>query len=448
MPSSKKTSTKPAHTRRKTRSQDSEVPHSSPLTIESTNNNSSTANPVTLVAERGSVLPRQTRGENIGAPLAQTSENIAIGMPFQSHTGSPSASIVQAPSRELESLESSVLRSVTPSVSRGPLSIPSSGPPNPGQTQPRESERPYPIYGNDLHGLFTVNTNWVEPFEGKKTEDAGEWLYTFEWIADNCQWSREIRIMQLRRFLKGTARNWFDCLPKEVKQNYERTMEEFKKAFTPESTHRFYQQLMELQQSEDEDVEDYLYQLLKLCQKANTQMTDLEKMHYFVRGLWRDLQDSVISRGAKNLTEAVEAAKKKQTALDTIRGWRDNEPERARKKPRREEMVVRAVNETRNYTSDWRKPGEFKRSEHNRSPRHTYRSSGYSGEDWRTMGGKPICRGCKRVGHIVRNCPEKPQQSNREEKPELEDRPLKNATPAPQSVKKETSSTEAKVNST
>jgi len=249
------------------------------------------------------------------------------------------------------------------------------------------SSSPHPNVQNlDFRGFMTANMDWIEPFEGKRGEDAIEWIHTFDWIAESCSWDPGLKIIQFRKLMRGTARNWFDSLGVQVKQSYARVTEEFKKAFKTESIHQFYQQVMELKQGKEEDVEDFLYKMLKICQKTNAEMSDGEKMNHFVRGLLPEIKDSVITKGVRTLDDAVQAAKQKQSAIHTLNTWRDKDSGRELKRVKREDETVRNVNSHPSSSNRLNQEGDSK----NYQPyRRSYQSSWNKNQSWkRDYGGK------------------------------------------------------------
>ena len=299
-----------------------------------------------------------------------------------------------------------------------------------------------------------MGNDWIETFEGKKTEDAEEWIRNFEWIAESCCWDSKIKIIQFRRLLKGTARNWFESLANEVKQNSEQLLKEFKNTFKLEKS---YQYFMEVKQEENEEIEDYLYRMLSICRRINTQMSDVEKMNYFIKGLEPKIRVAVLSKKVGTLTEAIEIAKKKQHSIKIQRIVEENEGIRPKKKIRSEEASskvnqISQADERKHFTDSQRSERSHQNSRshyqntdyqhqnaepYNRNPEsrqwreERYQNQGthyqnqgpryqnsrpryqnqswqrFEKDDWRTMGGKPICRSCRRVGHTWKSCTER-----------------------------------------
>jgi len=258
--------------------------------------------------------------------------------------------------------------------------------------------------------FLAINNDWIESFEGKRSEDPDEWLRNFEWIAESCNWDAKIKIIQFRRLMKGTARNWFESLADNAKQNFEELLREFKFAFRTERTDQYF---MEVKQEEKEEIEDYLYRMLRICKRTNSDMSNVEKMNYFVKGLHPKIRVSVLSKKVKSLEEAVEVARKKQHTLH-IQSVIENEEARPRKKAKTEDVS------TVNQVSSERKTSPYQNESRSRDYRnrpryqnqfrpYSYNQSWkrYDQDDWRTVGGRPICRACKRVGHTWKSCTEK-----------------------------------------
>ena len=314
--------------------------------------------------------------------------------------------------------------------------------------------------------ILTMGNDWIEVFEGKKSDDAEEWIRSFQWIAESCKWDSKFKIIQFRRLMKGTARNWFESLANEIREDPEELLKEFKTVFKMEKTYPYF---VEVKQEENEEIENYLYRTLSICKRINVQMSNSEKMNYFIKGLEPRIRISVLSKKVGTLEEAVEIAKKKQHSLKISKMVEENESTRPKKKVKTEENVIKVnqvsgVDDRRpfknvpyrkrfegysdqslephyqnsrmyyrdsemhdrnserhqNQSSDRHQNPEWSyqnQGSHYQNSRPCYQNSGpryqnqswqrYEKDDWRTMGGKPICRSCRRVGHTWKSCTEK-----------------------------------------
>jgi hypothetical protein len=232
-----------------------------------------------------------------------------------------------------------------------------------------------------------------------------------------------------------------------MKRNYAqivaRLIDNFKQT---NNSYHFYRQISERKQHPDESADAYAYSLAYLFKGANKSMSEVEKITHFVKGLKSDIRGSVIDKEPKTFEEAVKIAKKKELNWKTNDKMKEDEKERLYNKrieelenkiqvieekkvedseklkesKRKEKEENNSQNKYRRYNDD-RRRGDYRRNRG--SYRGNYRENNYRRSDrqnenkgsssknekieikaWRTVEGVPICKICKKVGHMSNNC--------------------------------------------
>ena len=81
---------------------------------------------------------------------------------------------------------------------------------------------------------------------------------------------------------------------------------------------QFLNEMQKQKQTEEETVDQYIYEKLILCQKVNKNMSEMDKIGHIIQGLKPAIRDSVISWRVTTMDKIIEQAKRKEQSLRTI----------------------------------------------------------------------------------------------------------------------------------
>lgn len=163
-------------------------------------------------------------------------------------------------------------------------------PPRPSIGSPSRQQRQENQGGiyNNIPGSMTLLTNigTINPFRGSPTEDIQEWMTQFNWIANINHWSEDVRCALLPGYLEDVAKTWYSTLSVRDRGNYQviqiKLLQAFQQVISPV---QHLNQLLARTQSEQEPVETYAYNKLKLCEDLNKEMAEIDKVTYLIQGM-------------------------------------------------------------------------------------------------------------------------------------------------------------------
>ncbi|KAL9960522.1 hypothetical protein ACROYT_G033994 [Oculina patagonica] len=156
----------------------------------------------------------------------------------------------------------------------------------------------------------TISTRRPPPFHGYDSEDINRWLDKFE----NYLKLRRIDLAtptaqaELVMSLAGPAEDFYYSLPLEQKSTYAELRNLLRERFANDNqSWIIWQAVATRQQGSIESLDTYLTDLTNKFRRLN--ITDAEKMRYFVQGLRPEIRETVLLKQPKSFREAEEIAR-------------------------------------------------------------------------------------------------------------------------------------------
>lgn len=145
-------------------------------------------------------------------------------------------------------------------------------------------------------------------FKGHADEDVEDWIRLYERYGTALGWSDENKANNLIFALDDEARRWYSSVLREAPTRPLVTWEEWQKAlredFAGEHVQDWaYIQLQERRQLPGETPRQYVSSILHLCVRANTTMTEGEKVRCLLRGLRPEMMERVAISNPKTTNE-------------------------------------------------------------------------------------------------------------------------------------------------
>jgi hypothetical protein len=169
---------------------------------------------------------------------------------------------------------------------------------------------------NYLFPSLLTNVGTIVPYNGLPTEDTADWIHQFDWVAEVNHWPQEVRCALFSNYLSGIAKEWYSTLDLATKKDYKLLCAAFLVAFQPvTSAVQHLHDLVRKVQKDDESVESYAYQKLRLCAKVDHEMPDQEKKLFLIEGLKPAIRMSVMERKPQTLDIALHLAREKENSL-------------------------------------------------------------------------------------------------------------------------------------
>ena len=301
--------------------------------------------------------------------------------------------------------------------------------------------------------VYTVER--IDFFKDKSNKDLEHWLATFELVATANKWSDSVKCVQLAGCLMETAKSWYDTLSLEVRTNWSLLLDALRTAFKLKGRRHnmlIHKQIAERKQGMGESVDAYGYALAYLFNKLDQKMAEETQMNFFIQGLLPHLSKKVFRVYPSSFREAVDAAKREEDferQYKAVKSDYEDDSKRmvAREDMERLEMKIHLLSEglrrgqganlktshpnsnsvfqlsDRERESLSRRREENGLEDHGRFHNNSYgkstrRDNGNRDVKWppnakrvpvkvyRTVEGYVICKGCLRVGHYEKECPE------------------------------------------
>ena len=281
---------------------------------------------------------------------------------------------------------------------------------------------------------YRIPKDEIPKFSGSSTEDPNQWkdeiLFNAKLMPkrESKEVKNMLRVRLMKLGLEGAAKSWYDNLSKEIKKDFLLSMAAFKAKFVnKEQVAVNFANFNRRIQEENEDVETYAYDLLRLIRMSIPDMTEVQRVLKFVDGLQPKLRKALSRMKLKTMDEAVSAAKREEVL---------NGKEKVESKKRKSEEVVeeklenffdkishmvdnkiRKINSNSsphfsrsqnsnyrgNYDFNFDRRNKFNDRRRNYNSNRSY-SSNYS-RNTRNERGEPICFNCGKAGHMQFRCP-------------------------------------------
>ncbi|RWS23389.1 hypothetical protein B4U80_13387 [Leptotrombidium deliense] len=251
------------------------------------------------------------------------------------------------------------------------------------------------------------------PFTGRSDECIVDWLDHFDMIGNANGWATDDeKFKRLPSYLDGTARKWYFGYVKQLKtppKDYKELKDAIKEVFGKGANQAIsFDALHQRQMLLGESVEDYFFDKLRLCQRYNSSMTDLEKVNILLRGLAPYLLDRIYPLQPKTPSELFKLLRLFSEGAQMANSrtqWNSSAYQQV------EQAAIQA--ERSNFRSRDRGNGRFRqfnrdmrssldtieRRNRFQSPR---RQSNERSQSRNRNGIR--CYNCQKVGHIAREC--------------------------------------------
>ncbi|XP_055840081.1 uncharacterized protein LOC129907752 [Episyrphus balteatus] len=143
----------------------------------------------------------------------------------------------------------------------------------------------------------------IQNFNGKKNDcEARDWLLSVDAVADLNRWSDAFRLECVRFHLVGAAKSWYNSL---TISTWAKFKSEFESTFTsPLDTADRWKLLLERKQRKGEDIIDYFFEKLRMCNDLKLSFTEIKTQ--IIDGIIsRELKQFLLCRSHTNTNEVV-----------------------------------------------------------------------------------------------------------------------------------------------
>ena len=149
-------------------------------------------------------------------------------------------------------------------------------------------------------------------FSGKATEDPDHYLIAFDRAAKCNNWTEDCKMTYLPVYLEGTANFWYQNWFKNQAVITWKSLETaFKKAFNSVAkTEVAEQKLQARKQLLGETPEDYIYEMIDLCAKADPAMPVAKQVRTIIKGLRPSYLEKVHLLDPQTIGQLLEAVRK------------------------------------------------------------------------------------------------------------------------------------------
>jgi hypothetical protein len=240
----------------------------------------------------------------------------------------------------------------------------------------------------------TSTTILPKPFDLTKGIPIKEWLRDFELLSKVNKWKEENQILYLSIFLEGTIKTWFLNQKITTWEAAKKSLEIY--ATLPNNSDFVRRELKKRIQGENESVEHYAGDIMRLCYQLDSNMDEEELGKQFFDGLHPSFQQKLVTSPDRNFTLLKAQAKlieqtfnfktikdEETFAMNTNNSTRIRELQDELRRLQTQERDDNSQNRGRNYQSP---------------------SMKYNNRDTRTPEGKPKCQICKKIGHTAYHC--------------------------------------------
>lgn len=283
-------------------------------------------------------------------------------------------------------------------------------------------------------------------FSGSGEQDVEEWLLLYERISTHNRWDPTIMLANVIFYLKDTARTWF-LTHEEGITSWDMCKEQLQHLFGDPIGRKLSakRKLASRVQTPTESYIAYIQDILSLCQKADPNMPDSERVPHILKGIADDAFQLLVFKDCATADAVIkecrrfEEAKKRRITANFIR-LPNTAPTSSCEDPTSQThhiaKIVRRELEAMSPSSSLHAPPEpepsvpistvqaIVREEMNRFHAPTYTTGRRSPlvhqtpnspppgnfsyrrdpAAWRTPDNRPICFHCSGVGHIQRYC--------------------------------------------
>lgn len=137
-----------------------------------------------------------------------------------------------------------------------------------------------------------------------------KWLKDFEQTPDVVKLPDEEKLFFVITCLEGDARDWFFEHQQTFSSWWDFTQKLLKTFESSGKADIAFNRLRHYQQAINQDVRQYYFEIIKLCQETNAKMDDASKLQYLKDGLKPSLRFDVLLKDPKSPAEFLEYAQK------------------------------------------------------------------------------------------------------------------------------------------
>jgi len=153
-----------------------------------------------------------------------------------------------------------------------------------------------------------------KPFSGKAQEDASKYIISFERAAKCNLWNDDTKLAYFPVYLEGTAALWFKSYSKHPNfpnKTWNEVSTAFKDAFTSTSRVEIAElKLLARKQRVGESAEDYIYEMIDLCENAEPGMAESKKIRFIIKGMRPTFLEKINFLDPKTLEELLAYVRK------------------------------------------------------------------------------------------------------------------------------------------
>lgn len=148
-------------------------------------------------------------------------------------------------------------------------------------------------------------------FHGTEDHDAEDWLASYERVSTYNRWDDNMKLSSVGFYFKGLAETWFRNHGAGID-----TWAEFKSRFTNVFGRpalrklRAEQCLRERAQRTGETFTSYIEDILDLCNRANTEMSEEEKIRHILKGIDDDAFQMLLSKNPQTVGDVITSCQK------------------------------------------------------------------------------------------------------------------------------------------
>lgn len=289
----------------------------------------------------------------------------------------------------------------------------------------KEMQRRTPESYPEVQSLITVGAVSPRNFDG--STDVDEYIDHFTFVSKCNNWDDRMQKRRLPVHLKDVAEMWyreFFSLGESKDINFGNNLsiteifDGLRSAFRPKNYRSINQSaLICRHQGLQEPVGTYHYDMLRLCNKMNPKMDEIEKMTHIMRGLRSGLLEKVLVHEPKDCNDLLGKLRSIEEA-EILSSQRPTYNYFLMKDSSNQKPVAAEVSIPQNKDNDDKSEmkqmfskmcdmieGLVKNNRNDNYPARSFRR--YNRTQFnRTVDGRPICNICRVPGHIARSCPQ------------------------------------------
>ena len=172
------------------------------------------------------------------------------------------------------------------------------------------------------HGPASTKLKRVQPatFHGTAPENAEMWLKRFDvWTNMSGESSKDAKLLNFSKLMKGTADAWLSRLPEHVRDDYDQLIERFLSFFENSSYRNQIQEMLNTKTIAVEgDIEEYIGEMLMGAQMCDLDDDNLKSI--ITRGLPDKLRGALMRVGKVSLAKFIQTVKVEFSVLRIGRG--------------------------------------------------------------------------------------------------------------------------------